>query len=132
MGDSGIGSSFAHGLATRKLEFMVQVANTSGGSDEIWPIYPTVHGAAGTLVTPGANAFSVHIIDANNVRLVMYAGDAQTGSGTTASSSQIIFNAVDSQALTTATQAAYNYGAAGARSLDHVWVKLFARPAFSA
>lgn len=132
VGDSGIGSSFAHGLATRKLEFMVQVSNTSGGTDEIWPIYPTVHGAAGTLVTPGANAFSVHIIDANNVRLVMYAGDAQTGSGTTASSSQIIFNAVDSQALTTATQAAYNYGAAGARSLDHVWVKLFARPAFSA
>ena len=135
VGDSGIGSSFAHGLATRKLEFMVQVANTSGGSDEIWPIYPTVHGAAGTLVTPGANAFSVHIIDANNVRLVMYAGDAQTGSGTTASSSQIIFNAVDSQAIVSGaagTQAAYNYGAAGARSLDHVWVKLFARPAFSA
>lgn len=135
VGSSGIGSSFAHGLATRKLEFMLHVSNNSGGTDEIWPIYPSVHAADGTLVTPGANAFSIHIIDANNVRLVMYAGDSQTGSGTTAGSSQIIFNAVDSQAIVSGaggTKAAYNYGAAGGYALDRVWVRLFARPAFSA
>lgn len=131
VGDSGIGSVFNHGLGTRKLEAMVSVANNSTGSDEVWVLPCGLTDAANGAVVPGVGHLSLHIVDANNAALVMYAGDYQDGSASVAGSSKTIFTAVDSQAIQSATtKAAYNYGAAGGYALDRVWVKVFFRKTF--
>lgn len=129
-GTSGIGSSVTHNLGSRQLEIMVQVANNSTGSDERWTVFGGPVKQVGNQVTPVLEAFTPHIINGNTINFVMYAGDHQTGSGTTASSSKTIFTAVDSQNLQAAARNAYNYGAAGGYALDRVWIRFFIRRAF--
>lgn len=138
-GASGFASAFPHGLGSRQLEIMLQVANNSTGSDERWTIYPSPcsldidagAGTAGDFPVPAMAQFAAHIVDGSNVRIVGYAGEHQTGSGAVGTAGKTLFAAVDSQAIVSAAEADdYNFAAAGGYSLDRIWVKVFIRRAF--
>lgn len=138
-GSSGFASNFAHGLASRQLEIMIQVANNSDGSDERWTLYPAVtavdtdagSGAAGDFPVPQAGHFSAHIINGSNVRIVGYAGDSLAGSSGVTGDTNILFTAVDSQAIVANAEADdYDFDAAGGYALDRIWVRVFIRKAF--
>lgn len=134
VGSAGIGGTFAHNLGTRNVEVLVQVGSNSSMTGETWTLNGSQlslwggNPAAGSSLVPAAGHMSVHITDANNVRLVMYAGEAQTGAAAYTATGDYIWTAVDADAIVGATtSAAYDFTAAGGVALKQVWVRVFVR-----